>query len=387
MGDSGLSTLVKILSDTDLKIDDGFAILKSKSSIFTESQLDNIEKLFLGYGVIEGFVKQDGEIAFPISANNLSPNTIIHTSIDDFWRLCLNKKNIPNEYIVLGDKILSSIEASNEIENISIFLKWREILDAVSNYHIDGNYIIYIQNSEGGKEIIIKSYSNYNLVSKCNHDKQSDVSAGALLKVLDIEDAQSPERKSILKTAIYDLIQNEEEKNILTVISKGERIYNRYNDLLELYTKRFSVNKILSELEQKQLEYTTKINDFVSSSQNKAFAIPGALIAIGGLAKASGFLNSLLIFIGLFLVYRITLISNEALKDSYDSLKKSLKDVFERYSKFDEGVEVRTAASKIFSELNEKIETAKDRLNNVNNMGCFMLWVGGGYLLIKWLFF
>lgn len=188
-----------------------------------------------------------------------------------------------------------------------------------------------------------------------------------------------------MRTAIFELIKDNETKSLVSVIDVGDKIYVRYLNLLELYTKRFSVNKILSELEQKQLEYTTKINDFVSSSQNKAFAIPGALIAVGGLAKSGGLVDSVLIFFGLYLIYRVTYISNEILINSYDSLKSSLNDLIKRYSKFDEGVEVRDAASKIDSDISGKIEKAKERIGKINDMGVIMLVVGAIYLIMKWL--
>lgn len=122
------------------------------------------------------------------------------------------------------------------------------------------------------------------------------------IKVLSIDDAQSPERISIMRAALLDVLEEDDNKSITSLINKSAKLYKRYNELLDLYTKKFSVNKILNELDQKNLEYTSKINEFVSSSQSKVFTIPGVLIAIGGLAKASGFLDSILIFIGLLMV-------------------------------------------------------------------------------------
>ncbi|CUZ86921.1 Uncharacterised protein [Serratia marcescens] len=270
--------------------------------------------------------------------------------------------------------------------SIDIHLKWTSVLSGVANHEVTGKYILYIPNNDGGKELVINSYQRLDYITKIPYSKVANDSAEKIIKVLDVDDAQSPERKSIIRTAIYDLVNTVENKDISAVIFMGERIFNRYNDLLELYTNRFSVNKILSELEQKNLEYTTKINDFVSSSQTKAFAIPGALIAVGGLAKASGFWDSILIFIGLCLVYYITSMSNQVLDESYASLKRSLTDLFSRYSKFDEGVEVKNAAKKISSDLYLKIDNARDRLTKVNGIAQGMLWMGGIYLILKMIF-
>ena len=85
------------------------------------------------------------------------------------------------------------------------------------------------------------------------------------------------------------------------------------------------------------------------------------------------------------MIYRVTYISNEILINSYDSLKSSLNDLIKRYSKFDEGVEVRDAASKIDSDISGKIEKAKERIGKINDMGVIMLVVGAIYLIMKWL--
>ncbi|WP_350304891.1 hypothetical protein [Photorhabdus viridis] len=71
------------------------------------------------------------------------------------------------------------------------------------------------------------------------------------VKVLSIDDAQSPERISIMKSALLDILNEDEQKNIVSILMKHAKFYKRYNELLDLYTKRFSVNKILSEIEQK----------------------------------------------------------------------------------------------------------------------------------------
>ncbi|WP_230206293.1 hypothetical protein, partial [Serratia marcescens] len=289
-----------------------------------------------------------------------------------------------NQYVGRSLKVNGSVY--RDAYSIDIHLKWTSVLSGVANHEVTGKYILYIPNNDGGKELVINSYQRLDYITKIPYSKVANDSAEKIIKVLDVDDAQSPERKSIIRTAIYDLVNTVENKDISAVIFMGERIFNRYNDLLELYTNRFSVNKILSELEQKNLEYTTKINDFVSSSQTKAFAIPGALIAVGGLAKASGFWDSILIFIGLCLVYYITSMSNQVLDESYASLKRSLTDLFSRYSKFDEGVEVKNAAKKISSDLYLKIDNARDRLTKVNGIAQGMLWMGGIYLILKMIF-
>lgn len=183
------------------------------------------------------------------------------------------------------------------------------------------------------------------------------------------------ERQSILRVAISDFVDN---KCVLTeIIEKDERIYNRYKDLIYLYTKKFSIDKVLSEIVSKYIEYTSKINDIVSSTQNKAFVIPGALIAVSALIKTDNLHAGLLVIIGLLMIFLITFVSNKLYKESFDELNASLKISFERFKILEKRTQICTAANDAGEKLNKKICKAKSRLKLVNVMSFVMLLVGG----------
>lgn len=346
-------------------------------------QIDFIKNKFEEYG-LSGVRCEDGVITINTKANFIDDKSIIFTSLDNLWFKSNSLKVLPEKYIVLKENI-SSLKVSSKITSISVYLKWTRILDAISNHKSDDKYIMYIPSEDGGKELLIDKNHRLDLVFKINTSASDEASLDAFLKVLDINDAQRKERESIIRSAIYDFLSDSDDKSINSLANVSERIYNRYNDLLELYTNRFSVNKLLSELEQKDLEYNTKINDFLSASQSKAFAIPGALIAIGGIAKASGILDSSLIMIGLYLIYHITKLSNQVLDESYESLKKSIRSSFNRYKKFEEGVEVKKTAEEMNEDLLIKVDSAQLRVKRVNKIGIYMILIGAVYLFLKWL--
>lgn len=261
------------------------------------------------------------------------------------------------------------------------FVAWRAVLRKIKSHELESKVIWYLPNDDGGKEIIISVHESYLRAKQLEFKKSSLDSAKKLLAVLSLDDAQENERKLILKKAVSDFLS--ENGTIDEIILAGERIYNRYNDLLDLYTKRFSVSKILSDIESKNLEYTTKINDFISSSQSKAFTIPGALIAVGALTKTSGFWESILVIIGLYMVYYITKTSNDVQRESYENLRSGLDETFSRYQNFDEGAEVNKAATRTHASLRSKIDKASGRLNGIDTLGKAMICIGAIYLLIK----
>ncbi|QZY89833.1 hypothetical protein K7H94_15700 [Pantoea dispersa] len=383
MRNEDFQKFVNITFSADIKSDGNIMTFNFVDS--SPSNLSFMQDKFVEFGLSKKPDIEGNDLVITTNSRSFEEDSIIFPSLDSLWRKAKSLGKLPQDYIVLREKI-SSIEYVSQALAISLFLKWSYILECVSNHSYKEKFIIYIPSDDGGKELVVESYERLDLILNINPISESESAADDFLKILSISDAQEKERKAIIRNAIYDFVSNEENKNIDSLISLGERIYNRYNDLLELYTNRFSVNKLLSEIEQKNLEYTSKINEFVSSSQTKAFAIPGALIAIGGIAKSNGFLDSFLIMVGLFYVYHITHMSNQVLNDSYNSLKKSIKKSFERYSKFEEGLEVKEAASEINKDLLDKVNSAQTRISKVNGIGKGMLWVGGVYLLLKWLF-
>lgn len=333
-------------------------------------------------GVITEMHKGENELTFAIGNGALSKESTIFPRIEAFWRRALAEKTIPENYIILNEKIASTTK-SDIIEKIKLYLKWKTVITSLSVHDIPGKSIWYLPDENGGKEVVIAITDSLQQIKEYAVDERSLQSAIKIENVLMLDDAQSSERISILKKAISDF--SGKESSFENIVNAGERVLNRYNDLLDLYTKRFSVDKILNEIESKNLEYTTKINDYISSSQSKAFTIPGALIAVGALVKVSGFWDGVLILIGLYMIFFIAKTANDAQRESYDNLERGLKESFERYHQFDEGTEVRKAAKNTLQALSDKIDKATDRLDGIDSLGRWMVYIALGYMLLQWI--
>ncbi|CNC24748.1 hypothetical protein [Yersinia similis] len=368
---------------SSIDFSDGFvSVCLNEQSVKAE----DFSKQLKTYGLIAEIIIDDNTLAFSIGSGSFRDDSIIFSSLDSLWRKSCSLSMVPEKFLLLSEQ-RSSFDDFPEINSIKQFIEWRTVLVRLSNHHFDTKSIWYLPDDEGGKEIVVEMHDNLSRVKKVNFSSLSLDSASKLIMTLNLDDAQSGERKSILKKAISDFVKD--DKSIDNIITAGERVYNRYNDLLDLYTKRFSVNSILSEIEKKNIEYTTKINDFISSSQSKAFAIPGALIAVAALAKVTNEWEYLLVLIGLWMIYYITKTSNDVLRESYDHLVSDLDESFSRYYEFDEGKEVRKSAAKTLESLKIKIkikikiQNAKSRLNNIDLLGIFMFFLGVLYIIFK----
>lgn len=346
--------------------------LKISYDVFLNSLREN--------GIAAEIHKDDEKIIVDVSSVNLDANSTVFTSIDSLWRRGLYLNQLPENYLVIKEKT-SSLVPCDLVKKINLHLQWKQVVCPLTVHEIHGKTVWYLADENGGQEVVIDIVDNLRDVKEYSYSELSLISAKNLKEIIDLKDAQANERKSILRKAISDFVG--EEHNFRNVVSAGERVLNRYNDLFDLYTKRFSVDKILNDIETKNIEYTAKINEYISSSQSKSFTIPGALIAVGALFKSGGFWEGILILIGLYMVYFLAKSANDAQRESYDDLKSSLKESFKRYHQFDEGAEVRKAAKNTLDLLNEKINRANIRLNDIDSLGRIMQGIAFLYIVTQ----
>ncbi|MDH2898054.1 hypothetical protein [Rahnella variigena] len=363
------------LQQSSIEVAEGYASIE-----VVDGDVSSFVSQLKKFGIISEINTSDNNIVFKIGNGSFNEDSLLFVSIESLWRKSCSLARVPDDFFLIREKI-SSFDVFPEVDCMRQFICWRKVLSNISNHPLDNKSIWYLPDDDGGKEVVVELHDNLVRVKKIPYSAISLDSANKLVSVINLDDAQSSERKAILRKAVSDFVND--DSSIDSIVKYGERVYNRYNDLLDLYTKRFSVNKILSEIESKNLEYTTKINDFISSSQSKAFTIPGSLIAVGALAKTSGFWEGVLVVIGLWMVHYITKSSNDVQRESYKNLIDTLSNAFDRYNQFDEGTEVRKAAKNTLKSLSTKIDTASVRLDKIDCLGRAMIVISVIYLIFK----
>lgn len=285
-----LESLIEQLSSCEIEIGDGY----SEISLGQNVNGENLKNLLRNLGVETDeldYSSSHNMVSFPIKKGDLAENTVIFPTLESFWIKASSLDDELSFYIILdgGERVnnglISFLNPEPIIKKINLFLKWRKLINKIATHSLSDKCIYYVPNKDNGKEVEITIPSN-NLFKIDKIVKTDEINyeyVNELWNAIEADDVMTSERKSILRLAISDLV---DEKCILTeIIEKDERIYNRYKDLVDLYTKKFSIDKVLSEIESKYIEFTSKINDIISSTQNKAFAIPGALIAVSALIK------------------------------------------------------------------------------------------------------
>jgi hypothetical protein len=323
--------------------------------------------------------KKDCEY-FILSLNPSSWSEIppVDLTLESWWNRHKNAQSLPEDYFIVEEQI-SSIESKKEpfIASARAFFDISVILRDLSEDCItSGNKAILVASSEGEFKKL-----NVSLSSKFDDVKTAaggtvcfSESTRELLDLIKIDDPHQPERKNVLIRTIIDIL-NEPHQNsdIFWLVKNSGRIKLKYKEQYQLYVHNFSVSRLLNEIDQKSLEFNSKLMDFISTSQNKALTIPGALIAVGALIKSKGIPELFLIIFGVWAVYKIVRASNAIMHKTFDDLEWQITNSFSKYSALSEDHAVSASANENSLKLFEKISDAKERLRQVDSLAKYTL--------------
>lgn len=163
-----------------------------------------------------------------------------------------------------------------------------------------------------------------------------------------------------MRSALMELIIGcQTQMDIFPFLMRSiEEFLSKYEEHHELFIKRFSVNKALQEINKQDLEYTSKINEIISSGQTKALTIPGALVAIGAIMKIDHVHDAIAVALGLLATTLIILKAIKVHNETFAHLKKQINAEFARYDSIAEKFEVRKQANKVKDALQNLVESA-----------------------------
>ncbi|WP_455269141.1 hypothetical protein [Rahnella aceris] len=310
----------------------------------------------------------------------------IHSTHRDFWQQISLSENIPLSFFIEEDRTSScTIPEPDIVIAYQAFFAWKKLLNVVSDHQQNNKTILFITTEKEIKKLDISFKVDPLTFKKLKNPQQCLKETIRLQQLLDLNDPHKKERLSVMRATIAEVIESidSEECTIFNLINKSCLVSKKFDDLYDIYTRRFSVNKILNEIDEKNLDYTGKINEFISSSQTKAFAIPGALIAVGALAKTGSVLEGVIIIGGLWMIKSMTTKTNDIYRESFDTLKTRIVKAFEKYLKLDEDKEIKENAIEMEEDLKDKISNAKIRLNSIDTAAKVMFYGGLAYVLIR----
>lgn len=385
----------ELLSSSEINNESGAYTVVSLATDFSASQEEEVNSALS----LMKYMKDTSENFVTVANNKLlyisrssdawSGYCPLFTTKDKLWNKIIQQEPVSNfsfpEHFFIQDNKLSSFDDTCEklIKKIKCVLVWRELLSSLSDHVIDNNnFVFFINKDDVGKKYHLNTSLNFDSVESISFPDESINAAKYLSGKIADEDAHHDERRSVMRSTLSDFFDNSEEECFLNVVSKAERFKLKYNELYSLYIDRFSINKILNELETKSLEYTGKVNELLASGQVRALTIPGAIVAVGALYRTESFMNSLLILLAVFLVKELTITANQVHRETFLFLEEQVESSFDKYLKTGEDQGVKVSAGENKSKLITLIGNAKGRLDKIDDWAKWTFWGAVAYILL-----
>lgn len=299
---------------------------------------------------------------------------------------------IPEKYMVISDLNLSTSQEHDNILRMKILCCARAILSELAD-HCEPKqgiakgsdrllFLIESESSSPSKRYDFKPYLPWVELVKLTQLNESLLALDKLDSALKLEDSQAKERKSVMRSAFSELVSKSSSSDSIfaLLITSLPQFQKKYAEHHEMFIQRFSVNKILHEINKQDLEYTSKINEITSSGQTKALTIPAALVVVGSVMKIENAGDAVAVAVGLFLTTIIILKSLIVHQKTFSHLRERIEDEFGRYDNLAEGAEVRLRAIKTKGDLSELVNAASTNLTFVKKTVLVTLVAGLIYI-------
>jgi len=244
-----------------------------------------------------------------------------------------------------------------EIETIThsskAYIQWCEILSKIADHveYDDSNFWPnYIFVMEGGKS---KKITTYNLPLKKVDDNflnSVDISPCDVSTLTNV-DLHSYERKLVLRSSLIELYNDSNEKNsfLSSVLISPQKLWDLFSINYEIYINKYSINKVIHEVETQKLDFLSKLNSLIQEHQTKSLSIPAVLVSTA-IIKGWSSSGLLLIFVAMLLTCSVVILGIR-------NAKKSLSDIIESSNK--------TMILYTKENVNEDDEALTNRINQI----------------------
>lgn len=303
-----------------------------------------------------------------------------YSTLDNFMRTCVRKKSVPSKFCIVDKRLSDSDQDIPLLKKIIQITKWVKLLSDMADHIQDNNILVFFVHHKGGKTkpYQISPFIDLQIIDglelDCDESRYQ-----RLYGSWHLEDAQTNDRQSVMLVSFAEIMQSMEDgKNPFEIFLKNvKKFHDRYCENYEIYVNRFTVDSQLREIDEQHLNFVGKLQDLVTSSQTKAFALPGVMVAIGALAKTSSILGVFAIIVGVVMTKILISKSNELLRDNLQHFKDTFDRALGHYVKSrTEAEEVKSHARDAQKALSTQLQRAKERIDFIDVMSKWMLGIG-----------
>lgn len=306
-----------------------------------------------------------------------------YRSSDEYFKILRGK--IRNNKIINYSFFIEGL-SSSDIEEIKFsskaYVQWCDIFSKISDhveYDNSNMWPSYIFVMEGGKT---KKITKYKIPLKC---LENDFLKAVKISPCDIStltnvDLHSYERKLVLRTSLIELYNEFENENknllLINILKSPNILWDLFYINYEIYINKYSINKVIHEIEIQKLDFLSKLNSLVQEHQTKSLSIPAVLVSTA-IIKGWSLSGLLLIFIAMLLTCFVVILGiSNAKKSLFDIMESSNKTMtyFAKENSDIDDLKLTTKINKITKDAISKLENKKTDAEKTLNKLEFMIF-------------
>lgn len=285
---------------------------------------------------------------------------------ESMWHTLRTRSKKPEHMLIIG---MDEDQHTSISQSIDLYFLLRETLKTLCHNNGDENQALKYVFYSSKESLLTKLEISY--LMACDELIAINVDATGLkhaqimhAAVMEDEDVHCEERRHVMRETLTDFLKDDKDRSIRVIMASISNFYKKYNERYKVYVSKFSVNKILTEIESDCVSFLGKIQDAIMAQQTKAFAIPGGIVAAGAILKpATTTWDYLVILVGLIIsTWMITSLNNNVATHII-----FLADEFERSTKKYDDIVVG------IEEIQEKLEDSRKKLSTSSKLAEFRL--------------
>lgn len=307
----------------------------------------------------------------------------IYQNWDQLLRRVEQTLMLPEYFFVLSDKSSHQDSTNKHFISLKLYVGLIKVLTLMSDHAepTSGDakgrdkLLFLIDSATGIQRFEFSPKLNWPDLESLLQPTEDRCAVQALHDALVLSDCQQKERRAVMRTALCDLLSKNQrsQSEYLFILKHVHEFLAKYHEHWEIFINKFSVNKVIQDINQQELQYVAKINDNISSGQSKALAVPGALVAISALMKISGVFEGVALMLGVWLTTLIILKALAVHEATFLHIQKQIVNEFERYHTISEKAEIRSKAKGSEKALLALVTKASDGLIQIKRIVVFTL--------------
>ncbi|HBA3987369.1 TPA: hypothetical protein NV716_002914 [Escherichia coli] len=305
------------------------------------------------------------------------------SSVEEYFKnLRIKVRNKAEPFESFYIEKLDSAQIEKICQSTKVYLQWCDLLSRISDHTDYDNttfWPTYVFVMEGGKGKKITSH-RLSLKSLDNTFLQDIQSSPCDLTTLTSGDLHSYERRLVMRSSLVEIYTESENQNeFLSNLLKDPCLFwETFSVNYEIYINKYSINKIIYEVESQKLDFLSKLNNLIQENQTKSLTIPAVLVSTA-IIKGWSMSALLLIFVAMFLTSAVVFIgihnSRKSLNDIMESANRTLTLLLKENTD-PQNMVVNNKITEVIGSANDKIKKKKENADSTLLYIEFLIFIG-----------